>query len=652
MSTFGNPRTLVKPFAQIDFSPAAMRRVSFGTTILVPYDPPGPHAGEVYRMQPDALLGRSWQQPAASPGPPLGPASGDLGLNYPGPRVQGFYGRALDPTAPLIGQAYVWDGALWTPTLVLLSGLLSGDVTEPAPNVLQVVNLHVGNASNTQGDLAFRGAAVWEVLGAGLYGAHVRSNRTNAGPANPSYEYVPGALALYVDPATGSDTLNDGLTPGTALATLTEAWARCWGQHWQRSCVVTVLSALDLGANPTLEGPAGGGAGAALVAGVTPPLLTGVWLPSGLPTLTVSGATAGTLSATVYVPATVSTLTVVLGVNAWQHRSLRCVTSATPANVGRRFFVGSNDGSTFVLENAMVAPLAAFTVGDTFVVEVQPAVTFTGTLTGFANGVLGLRALSFEGPTVMLEDGKFAASGCRFKAPVGGPHRLRTRANVEFMGGGVDFYECFPPAIIPVDNGDSVNALGNGFASTGAQSAQWNAQDNSVQRHFGTNCVNPNLAQVGARMRCEQTTFDAADATSNQSRATDDGEHSEVSCRWIQPALGNNLVNPTVQADGGSTLLMSAVSFFDVNGAAVKVSNGSLATLGGLTGNTRNAVTACVQVADDSHVQYAGTNTIDNTATPGAQIELESTGAVSAAFLTAAGKLRADPGGSTATAGT
>lgn len=69
MSTFGNPRTLVKPFAQINFAPAAMARVGFGTLVMVSDAPPAPHAGEVYRMQPDGAGGRAWAlQPRAGGG--------------------------------------------------------------------------------------------------------------------------------------------------------------------------------------------------------------------------------------------------------------------------------------------------------------------------------------------------------------------------------------------------------------------------------------------------------------------------------------------------------------------------------------------------------------------------------------------------------
>jgi hypothetical protein len=49
---------------------------------------------------------------------PSGPASGDLGLTYPSPRVQGLYGRTLAGTAPLDGQVIAWNAGAsrWEPT--------------------------------------------------------------------------------------------------------------------------------------------------------------------------------------------------------------------------------------------------------------------------------------------------------------------------------------------------------------------------------------------------------------------------------------------------------------------------------------------------------------------------------------------------------
>lgn len=56
-----------------------------------------------------------------SSGPPSGPASGDLGLTYPAPRVQKLYGVAIDPTAASIaaGQVLQYDGTNYKPKTVV-----------------------------------------------------------------------------------------------------------------------------------------------------------------------------------------------------------------------------------------------------------------------------------------------------------------------------------------------------------------------------------------------------------------------------------------------------------------------------------------------------------------------------------------------------
>ena len=49
-----------------------------------------------------------------SPVAATGAAGGDLSGNYPNPTVDGLQTRPVDPTAPAINDALVWDGAKWT----------------------------------------------------------------------------------------------------------------------------------------------------------------------------------------------------------------------------------------------------------------------------------------------------------------------------------------------------------------------------------------------------------------------------------------------------------------------------------------------------------------------------------------------------------
>lgn len=72
-------------------------------------------------------------------------AGGDLAGSYPAPSVSAWRGRPVGLGVPDVGDAYVWDGAAWTPTHVPLEALENGDAaggdlggTYPDPSVAAI----------------------------------------------------------------------------------------------------------------------------------------------------------------------------------------------------------------------------------------------------------------------------------------------------------------------------------------------------------------------------------------------------------------------------------------------------------------------------------------------------------------------------------
>ena len=159
-----------------------------------------------------------------------GLAGGDLSGTYPDPNVISLRGRSISTTAPLSGQALIWNGTAWAPSNSAGSpgGSAGGDLgsTYPNPSVVKMRGRTISNATPADGNVLtyISSTASWTpqapTSGGGATDLNGLSDVTITSPNSLSFLHYDGSIwgdsQIYLnwlaDVTLGSQNNGDVLT--------------------------------------------------------------------------------------------------------------------------------------------------------------------------------------------------------------------------------------------------------------------------------------------------------------------------------------------------------------------------------------------------------------------------------------------------------